>query len=82
MLAKKNARKKGTPLNWTFATVRVLVVDEGSLVCVQILSSLLSMLTQHAQLQKFIILGEVKETISELQSHVCYDGNIVPLATY
>lgn len=50
----------GNPLDWKFAKVRVLVVDEGSLVCVQILSSLLSMLTKYAQLQKFIILGEVK----------------------
>ncbi len=38
--------------------VRVLVVDEGSLVSVQILHSILSMLTKHAELQKFILLGK------------------------
>lgn len=43
---------------WKFSEVRVLVVDEGSLVSVQLLHSLLSILTKHAQLQKFIILGK------------------------
>lgn len=59
MLAKKKARNDANLFKWTFAKVRVLVVDEGSLVCVQILSSILSILTKHAQLQKFIILGEI-----------------------
>lgn len=47
----------GNPQDWKFSTVRVLVVDEGSLVSVQILHSILSLLTKHADLQKFIILG-------------------------
>ncbi|XP_056604426.1 DNA helicase B-like [Triplophysa dalaica] len=51
----------GEPMEWKFSEVRVLVVDEGSLVPVQLLHSLLSMLTQHAQLQKFIILGDVRQ---------------------
>lgn len=56
MHAKKD--KSGEPEVWKFSKVRVLVVDEGSLVSVQILHSLLSMLTKHAQLQKFILLGK------------------------
>uniref|UniRef100_A0A8B9GWC2 Helicase (DNA) B n=1 Tax=Astyanax mexicanus TaxID=7994 RepID=A0A8B9GWC2_ASTMX len=51
----------GEPMNWMFAKVRVLVVDEGSLVCVQILHSLLSMLTKYAKLQKFILLGDIRQ---------------------
>ncbi|XP_051976730.1 DNA helicase B-like isoform X2 [Xyrauchen texanus] len=57
-----NAKKdQGNPVDWKFSQVRVLVVDEGSLVSVQILHSILSMLTQHAQLQKFVILGDVRQ---------------------
>lgn len=56
MKAKKDWT--GEPEDWKFSKVRVLVVDEGSLVSVQILHSLLSMLSKHAQLQKFIILGK------------------------
>ncbi|KAL7828040.1 hypothetical protein AOLI_G00311920 [Acnodon oligacanthus] len=59
MNAKKKQNKE--PENWKFAHVRVLVVDEGSLVCVQILHSLLTMLTKHAKLQKFILLGDIRQ---------------------
>ncbi|KAI4897650.1 hypothetical protein NFI96_025736 [Prochilodus magdalenae] len=59
MKAKKN--QNGEPENWKFAPVRVLVVDEGSLVCVQILHSLLTMLTKYAKLQKFILLGDIRQ---------------------
>ncbi|XP_036433461.1 DNA helicase B [Colossoma macropomum] len=59
MNAKKNQSRE--PENWKFAQVRVLVVDEGSLVCVQILHSLLTMLTKHAKLQKFILLGDIRQ---------------------
>ncbi len=58
MNAKKD--QSGNPEEWKFSKVRVLVVDEGSLVSVQILHSILSMLTKHAELQKFIILGKGK----------------------
>ncbi|XP_016430181.1 DNA helicase B [Sinocyclocheilus rhinocerous] len=51
----------GNPHAWKFSKVRVLVVDEGSLVSVQILHSILSMLTKHSELQKFIILGDVRQ---------------------
>ncbi|XP_066524744.1 DNA helicase B [Hoplias malabaricus] len=53
--------KKEQLANWMFANVRVLVVDEGSLVCVQILHSLLTILTKHAKLQKFILLGDIRQ---------------------
>ncbi|XP_067283463.1 DNA helicase B-like [Pseudorasbora parva] len=58
-----NAEKdpSGYPKNWKFSKARVLVVDEGSLVSVQILHSVLSMLTEHAELQKFIMLGDVRQ---------------------
>ncbi|XP_026779472.3 DNA helicase B isoform X1 [Pangasianodon hypophthalmus] len=71
MLTKKSP--SGTPVDWKFANVRVLVVDEGSLVCVQILSSILSMLTKHAQLQKFIILGDIRQLPSIRPGNVLND---------
>ena len=60
-MAKKMAQKKADddrPLIWEFQSVRVLVMDEGSLVPVGLLHAVLSMLIDHAKLQKFIILGE------------------------
>ncbi|XP_067283601.1 DNA helicase B-like [Pseudorasbora parva] len=59
----RNAEKdtSGNTQDWKFSKVRVLVVDEGSLVSVQILHSVLSMLTKHAELQKFIMLGDVRQ---------------------
>lgn len=65
----------GKPLDWKFANVRVLVVDEGSLVCVQILSSLLSMLTKYAQL-KFIILGEVEWLLCLMAKLFPFEENV------
>ncbi|XP_050964174.1 DNA helicase B isoform X5 [Labeo rohita] len=46
---------------WIFSKVRALVVDEGSLVSVQMLNSILGMLTKHAKLQKFVILGDFRQ---------------------
>ncbi|KFQ54186.1 DNA helicase B, partial [Nestor notabilis] len=46
---------------WKFSTVTVLVVDEGSLVSVRILSSILKLLCEHAQLAKLIILGDTRQ---------------------
>ncbi|XP_010225676.1 PREDICTED: DNA helicase B, partial [Tinamus guttatus] len=48
-------------LPWKFSTVTVLVVDEGSLVSVQILSLVLKLLCEHAQLAKLIILGDTRQ---------------------
>lgn len=45
---------------WKFSTVRVLVVDEGSLVSVGIFKSVLKLLCEHAKLSKLIILGKLK----------------------
>ncbi|KAJ8373603.1 hypothetical protein SKAU_G00041830 [Synaphobranchus kaupii] len=59
MSAKKD--ETGSPEQWKFAAVRVLVVDEGSLVSVQLLHSVLHMLTNHACLQKFVLLGDVRQ---------------------
>ncbi|XP_075005369.1 DNA helicase B isoform X2 [Calonectris borealis] len=41
---------------WKFSTVTVLIVDEGSLVSVHVLSLVLKLLREHAQLAKLIIL--------------------------
>ncbi|XP_037245422.1 DNA helicase B isoform X2 [Falco rusticolus] len=46
---------------WKFATVTVLIVDEGSLVSVHILSLVLKILCEHAQLAKLIILGDTRQ---------------------
>ncbi len=56
----RKKEENGNPEEWKFSKVRVLVVDEGSLVSVQILHSIFSMLTKHAELQKFIFLGKSK----------------------
>lgn len=45
---------------WKFSNVKVLVVDEGSLVSVAVLSRVLKLLFDSAQLAKLIILGKCK----------------------
>ncbi|EMP42235.1 DNA helicase B [Chelonia mydas] len=54
-------RLKDGQMPWKFSTVTVLVVDEGSLVPVQTLSSVLKLLCDHAQLAKLIILGDIRQ---------------------
>uniref|UniRef100_A0A4W5LGV5 Helicase (DNA) B n=1 Tax=Hucho hucho TaxID=62062 RepID=A0A4W5LGV5_9TELE len=71
MQAKKDPN--GAPEEWKFACVRVLVVDEGSLVCVQLLHSVLTMLTKHSQLRKFVILGDVRQLPSIQPGNTLYD---------
>ncbi|MBN3307996.1 HELB helicase, partial [Amia calva] len=51
----------GIPHDWKFADVQVFVVDEGSLVSVQILNSVLNLLVKYAQLKKLILLGDVRQ---------------------
>ncbi|XP_032501631.1 DNA helicase B isoform X1 [Phocoena sinus] len=46
---------------WKFSSVRVLVVDEGSLVSVGIFKSVLNLLCEHSQLSKLIILGDIRQ---------------------
>uniref|UniRef100_A0A673VEE0 DNA helicase B n=1 Tax=Suricata suricatta TaxID=37032 RepID=A0A673VEE0_SURSU len=55
---KKNPAKN-TP--WKFSSVRVLVVDEGSLVSVKIFKSVLKLLCEHSKLSKLIILGDIRQ---------------------
>ncbi|KFV57775.1 DNA helicase B, partial [Gavia stellata] len=43
---------------WKFSTVTILIVDEGSLVSVHVLSLVLKLLCEHGQLAKLIILGD------------------------
>lgn len=74
MNANKNTDTKTeeVPESWKFKDVRVLVVDEGSMVCVQLLHSVLSILLSHANLQKFIILGDIRQLPS------IQPGNVLP----
>ncbi|NXW60973.1 HELB helicase, partial [Eurystomus gularis] len=53
----KSWRQTGQVQPWKFSSVTVLIVDEGSLVSVHILSLVLKILCEHAQLAKLIILG-------------------------
>ncbi|CAH2277815.1 DNA helicase B [Pelobates cultripes] len=46
---------------WKFSRVEVLVVDEGSLVSVNILSTALRLLTQYGKLTRLILLGDVRQ---------------------
>uniref|UniRef100_UPI00398E6F11 DNA helicase B n=1 Tax=Pristiophorus japonicus TaxID=55135 RepID=UPI00398E6F11 len=51
----------GAPCHWLFSDVQVLIVDEGSLVSVQVLSTVLKLLMKYANLKKLIILGDVRQ---------------------
>uniref|UniRef100_A0A8C8YH22 DNA helicase B n=1 Tax=Prolemur simus TaxID=1328070 RepID=A0A8C8YH22_PROSS len=55
----KNKTTQDRP--WKFASVRVLVVDEGSLVSVGIFKSVLNLLCEHSKLKKLIILGDIRQ---------------------
>ncbi|XP_075407439.1 DNA helicase B [Tenrec ecaudatus] len=58
-LWKKNKTTKNIP--WKFSSIRVLVVDEGSLVSVGIFKSVLNLLCEHSKLSKLIILGDIRQ---------------------
>ncbi|XP_035874606.1 DNA helicase B isoform X2 [Phyllostomus discolor] len=55
--------KKKTDMSnpWKFSSVRVLVVDEGSLVSVGVFKSVLNLLLEHSKLSKLIILGDIRQ---------------------
>ncbi|NXO22894.1 HELB helicase, partial [Cisticola juncidis] len=57
----KSWRRSDTAQPWKFSAVTVLIVDEGSLVSVHILSLVLKLLCEHAQLAKLIILGDTRQ---------------------
>ncbi|KAG9342318.1 hypothetical protein JZ751_016820 [Albula glossodonta] len=65
--------ENGLPIDWKFSSVRVLVVDEGSMLCVQLLHSILEMLTKYARLQKFILLGDVRQLPSIQPGNTLHD---------
>uniref|UniRef100_A0A8C2QSA7 DNA helicase B n=1 Tax=Capra hircus TaxID=9925 RepID=A0A8C2QSA7_CAPHI len=58
-LWKEKIKTKNRP--WKFSSVRVLVVDEGSLVSVAIFKSVLNLLCEHSKLSKLIVLGDVRQ---------------------
>ncbi|NXR20612.1 HELB helicase, partial [Cinclus mexicanus] len=57
----KSWRRSEQAQPWKFSAVTVLIVDEGSLVSVHILSLVLKLLCEHAQLAKLIILGDTRQ---------------------
>ncbi|NXM15956.1 HELB helicase, partial [Ploceus nigricollis] len=57
----KSWRRRDQEQPWKFSAVTVLIVDEGSLVSVHILSLVLKLLCEHAQLAKLIILGDTRQ---------------------
>ncbi|KAL0611952.1 DNA helicase B [Plecturocebus cupreus] len=56
-----NKKMMTTDKPWKFSSVRVLVVDEGSLVSVGIFKSVLNLLCEHSKLSKLIILGDIRQ---------------------
>ncbi|KAM6214671.1 DNA helicase B [Rhynchocyon petersi] len=58
-LWEKNKTEEKKP--WKLSSVRVLVVDEGSLVSVGVFRSVLNLLCEHSKLSKLIILGDVRQ---------------------
>ncbi|XP_035112070.3 DNA helicase B isoform X1 [Callithrix jacchus] len=54
-------QKMMTDKPWKFSSVKVLVVDEGSLVSVGIFKSVLNLLCEHSKLSKLIILGDIRQ---------------------
>lgn len=54
-------KKTTKDMPWKFSSVRVLVVDEGSLVSVGIFKSVLNLLCEHSKLSKLIILGDIRQ---------------------
>nr|XP_014126699.1 DNA helicase B [Zonotrichia albicollis] len=57
----KSWRRSDRDQPWKFSAVTVLIVDEGSLVSVRILSLVLKLLCEHAQLAKLVILGDTRQ---------------------
>ncbi|KAJ6651376.1 hypothetical protein lerEdw1_020949 [Lerista edwardsae] len=53
--------KRNSEVPWKFSKIKVLVIDEGSLVSVEVLSKVLLLLSCKACLRKLIILGDVRQ---------------------
>ncbi|XP_036614528.1 DNA helicase B [Trichosurus vulpecula] len=58
---QRTNQKLEDKIPWKFSSVKVLVVDEGSLVCIAIFRSVLNLLRKHARLVKLIILGDIRQ---------------------
>ncbi|XP_044535140.1 DNA helicase B [Gracilinanus agilis] len=57
----KENMESGKKIPWKFSSVRVLVVDEGSLVGITVFRSVLNLLRKRARLEKLIILGDIRQ---------------------
>ncbi|XP_027709959.1 DNA helicase B isoform X2 [Vombatus ursinus] len=58
---QRTNQKLEDKIPWKFSSVKVLVVDEGSLVCIAVFRSVLNLLRKHARLVKLIILGDIRQ---------------------
>ncbi|XP_078002296.1 LOW QUALITY PROTEIN: DNA helicase B [Phascolarctos cinereus] len=58
---QRTNQKSKDKVPWKFSSVKVLVVDEGSLVCIAVFRSVLNLLRKHARLVKLIILGDIRQ---------------------
>ncbi|XP_051885728.1 DNA helicase B isoform X2 [Pristis pectinata] len=54
-------KEKRAVFDWKFSDVQVLIVDEGSLVSVKNLCTVLNLLMTYANLKKLIILGDIRQ---------------------
>ncbi|XP_032894153.1 DNA helicase B-like [Amblyraja radiata] len=57
----KYSKEKPKVFDWMFSEVQVLIIDEGSLVSVKTLSTVLKSLMKYANLKKLIILGDIRQ---------------------
>lgn len=57
----KYSKEKPEVFDWMFSEVQILIVDEGSLVSVKTLSTVLKSLMKYANLKKLIILGDIRQ---------------------
>ncbi|XP_072915677.1 LOW QUALITY PROTEIN: DNA helicase B [Hemitrygon akajei] len=57
----RHTKEKQAVFDWKFSEVQILIVDEGSLVSVKILSTVLKLLMKYANLKKLIILGDTRQ---------------------
>ncbi|XP_062278706.1 DNA helicase B [Scomber scombrus] len=70
---RRQKDEQGDDKQWRFKDVRIFVVDEGSMVCVQLFHTVLKLLVTHAQLRKVIILGDVRQLPSIQPGNILHD---------
>ncbi|XP_077977530.1 DNA helicase B-like [Glandiceps talaboti] len=51
----------GKPVNWKYSIVKALIVDESSMVSVQVFCTVLDILMKHSELCKVVFLGDINQ---------------------